>query len=49
VAKKEVWQMKNDYQMPNGKVVHCTYEKVWRKMQSGKYGERMFEELTSQG
>lgn len=42
---KEAWQIKHDYKMPDGRVVHCTYEKAIKKLRRGKYGEGNFERL----
>lgn len=38
------WQIKHDYKMPNGKIIHCIYEKALKKLRSGRYGEGAFEE-----
>jgi len=46
MKEKEEWQIKRYYKMPNGKVVHCTYEKALKKLKSGRYGTGMFEEIT---
>ncbi len=47
MKEKESWQIKHNYRMPNGKMIHCTYEKAIRKLRSGKYGEGDFEEEES--
>jgi len=45
MSEKEEWQVKYDYKMPDGRVVHCTYEKAWNKLNSGRYGEGSFKEV----
>ncbi len=42
---KEAWQIKHDYKMPNGKVLHCIYEKAIKKLRSGRYGEGDFKQI----
>lgn len=44
---KEAWQIKHDFKMPNGKIIHCTYERALKKLESGRYGAGSFEELDS--
>jgi len=41
----ESWQAKHDYKMPDGRKIHCIYEKALKKLRSGKYGEGNFEEI----
>ncbi|GAI71133.1 unnamed protein product [marine sediment metagenome] len=45
MKEKESWRTKHDYKMPDGRVIYCTYEKAWRKLRSGKYGDGKFEEV----
>ena len=42
---KEAWQIKHYYEMPDGRIVHCIYQKVLKKLESGKYGEGDFKEV----
>jgi len=45
MSTKEPWQIKSDYKMPDGRMIHCTYEKALKKLKSGRYGEGNFEEI----
>ncbi len=45
MKKKEAWQIKHDYKMSDGSIIHCIYQKAWRKLNSGKYGEGNLEEI----
>lgn len=42
---KEIYQIKHDFKMPDGRVIHCTYEKAIKKLRSGKYGDGDLKEL----
>ncbi|GAG68219.1 unnamed protein product [marine sediment metagenome] len=41
----EQWQIKHDYEMPDGRIVHCIYEKALKLLRKGKYGEGDFKEI----
>ena len=45
MKEKESWRIKHDYKMPDGRIIHCTYEKALKKLRSGKYGQGDFEEI----
>jgi hypothetical protein len=41
----EQWQIKHDYKFPNGRRVHCTYEKALKLQRKGKFGWGEFKEV----
>ena len=44
----EQWQIKHDYKFPNGKIVHCIYEKALKLQRKGKFGWGEFKEVITQ-
>ena len=46
MKKKEQWQIKKYFKMPNGKVFYCIYQKALRKLESGRYGKGKLQEIT---